>query len=167
MANARRRLVLRIRFVGNPCSKTSRNRPPPKHLLRQSRLGHDSTIRKHSPWTIPRLDCLQSTPVLFALQEILPSTEVVFKSAFEHTLPFQVSSFDLAVDRTVLNKKRMFGELILSKFPMEPQSPDLVRIPWTERLLSAKVTIGTRDLILHTTHIMKLRPHTKNEALTQ
>ena len=90
---------------------------------------------------------------IIALQEILPSTEMVFRSAFENTHPFQVSSFELALDSTLLTKKRMFGELILSKFPMEPQSPYLVRIPWTERLLSAKVTIGTRDLILHTTHI--------------
>ena len=90
---------------------------------------------------------------LVALQEVLPSTEAVFRSAFKHTHPFQVSSFELALDSTLLTKKRMFGELLVSKFPIEPQSPDLVRIPWTERLLSAKVTIGIHDFILHTTHI--------------
>lgn len=90
---------------------------------------------------------------IIALQEIIPSTEKVFKRELANNYPYQISSFDLAVDKSILNKKRMFGELFLSKFPLVPQNPKNVNVPWHERILTVKAKIDRNLLTLHTTHI--------------
>ena len=46
---------------------------------------------------------LKQDAEIIAFKEILPSTEMVFL-AFENTHPFQVSSFELALDSTLLTK---------------------------------------------------------------
>ena len=71
----------------------------------------------------------ESTADIIALQEIIPSTETVFKREMAINYPYQISSFDLAGDKSILNKKRMFGELFLSKFPLVPQNPKNVNVP--------------------------------------
>ena len=88
-----------------------------------------------------------------ALQEIIPSTEKIFKECLKSLYPYQVSSFELTEDVSILIKKRSFGELLLSKFPISPQDPQLVNVPWTERILSAKLNLGHISILVHTTHI--------------
>ncbi len=88
-----------------------------------------------------------------ALQEIIPSTEKVFKHSLKSFYPYQISSFELAEDVSILTKKRLFGELLLSKYPLSPKDPRLVSVPWPERILSAKVDLGRISILVHTTHI--------------
>jgi exonuclease III len=96
---------------------------------------------------------LQNCPDVVALQEIIPSTEKVFRSELNQLYPHQVSSFELVDDLSVLTKKRMFGQLILSKFPLSPKKPNFSKIIWPERLLSASIELGKQNILLHTTHI--------------
>ena len=42
-----------------------------------------------------------------ALQEIIPSTEKVFKHSLKSFYPYQISSFELAEDVSILTKKRL------------------------------------------------------------
>ena len=90
---------------------------------------------------------------IIALQEILPSTDVGFKKAMRGDYPYSVSSFDLADDKTVLTKKRMFGQIILSKFPLVGLDPKAFDIPWTERVLSVEADTPYGLIDVHTTHI--------------
>ena len=49
------------------------------------------------------------SPDIIALQEIIPSTESAFRQVLSTDYPFIISSFELASDLSILNKKRMFG----------------------------------------------------------
>ena len=62
----------------------------------------------------------------------------------------RISSFDLAKDTTILKGKRMFGQLIASKFPISAIDPEKINVPWQERVLSVKLQ---NNIYLHTTHI--------------
>ena len=90
---------------------------------------------------------------IIALQEIIPSTETIFRDRLKDKYPYQVSSFELASDLSLLKKKRMFGQLILSKFPIRPSDPSGIAVPWQERVLSCGITFGEHRIMLHTTHI--------------
>ena len=78
----------------------------------------------------------QINPDVVALQEIIPSSELEFKKLFKSKYPYIVSSFELATDLTILKNKRMFGQLIASKYPFTPLDPKNFKIPWPERVLS-------------------------------
>lgn len=88
-----------------------------------------------------------------ALQEVIPSTETIFRDRLKDKYPYQMSSFELAPDLSLLKKKRMFGQLILSKFPIRPLDPNRIAVPWQERVLSCFITVGDHQIMLHTTHI--------------
>lgn len=90
---------------------------------------------------------------VIALQEIIPSTEMIFRDRLKEKYPYQVSSFELAPNLSLLQKKRMFGQLILSKFPTRPLDPNGIAVPWQERVLSCFITVGDHQIMLHTTHI--------------
>ena len=90
---------------------------------------------------------------VIALQEVIPSTEIIFRDRLKDKYSYQVSSFELAPDLSLLKKKRMFGQLILSKFPVRPSDPNDIAVPWQERVLSSLVTVGGHQIMLHTTHI--------------
>ena len=92
-------------------------------------------------------------PDVVALQEILPSTELEFKKLLKNKFPHIVSSFELATDLTILKNKRMFGQLIASKYPFTPLDPKNFKIPWPERVLSVLLDVDEKKLQLHTTHI--------------
>ena len=93
------------------------------------------------------------SPDIITLQEILPSTELEFKKLLRNKYPYIVSSFELAADRTILKNKRMFGQLIASKYPFTPLDPKIFKIPWPERVLSVLLDVDKKKLQLHTTHI--------------
>lgn len=95
----------------------------------------------------------QINPDVIALQEIIPSTELEFKKLLKNKYPHIGSSFELATDLTILKNKRMFGQLIASKYPFTPLDPENFKIPWPERVLSVSAKIGNEKLHIHTTHI--------------
>ena len=95
----------------------------------------------------------QINPDIVALQEILPSTELEFKKHLRNKYSYITSSFELAKDLTILKNKRMFGQLIASKYPFTPLDPKNFQIPWPERVLSVSAEVGNRKLQIHTTHI--------------
>jgi exonuclease III len=90
---------------------------------------------------------------IVALQEVIPSTEIEFRRRLKKEYPHIISSFELAPDTSILIKKRMFGQLILSKFPLQPLNPKNINVPWQERVLSCVVNIDRKKIALHTTHI--------------
>ena len=91
---------------------------------------------------------------IVALQEVrsasLPSLWAGLRGA---GLGQIVESFSLAPDPTALRGPRAYGELIASRWPVEPLSPEAFKIPWRERVLSATVTTPTEPIEVHTTHI--------------
>tara|TARA_X000000368_G_scaffold408415_1_gene389034 strand:- start:819 stop:1655 length:837 start_codon:yes stop_codon:yes gene_type:complete len=92
-------------------------------------------------------------PDIVALQEILLSSEVKFKQLLLKNYKYILSSFELAPDLNLLTHKRMFGQIIASKFPLKPEDPNNFDIPWKERVLSAKIKIKDKNIYFHTTHI--------------
>ena len=92
-------------------------------------------------------------PNIVALQEIILSSEKKFKKLLSKNYKHIVSSFELAPDLSLLTKKRMFGQIIASNFPLKPEDPNNLDVPWKERVLSAKITINGSEIYFHTTHI--------------
>ena len=90
---------------------------------------------------------------IITLQEILPSTEAEFQKFLQPDYPHIVSSFELARDRSLLVEKRMFGQLVASKYELNPLNPELFNVPWPERVLSVSIKIGNHKQEIHTTHI--------------
>ena len=66
---------------------------------------------------------------IVALQEVIPSTEIGYRERLEKEYPHIISSFELAPNQSILTKKRMFGQLILSKFPLQPLNPKNINVP--------------------------------------
>lgn len=93
------------------------------------------------------------SPDIIALQEIIPSTESAFRQVLSTDYPFIISSFELASDLSILNKKRMFGQLIASKYKLQALPPKNFNVPWTERILSVSIVLKDKKFHLHTTHI--------------
>ena len=94
------------------------------------------------------------SPDVIGLQEITARTlplwvEGFHKAGFAHT----VSSFDLAEDTSVLSGARRYGLLIASRFPLNPIDPQIVEMPWKERLLSANIYSPGVSFEFHTAHI--------------
>lgn len=93
---------------------------------------------------------------IIALQEILPRSDLAFKEAMRSDYPYSVSSFDLADDTAILIKKRMFGQIILSKFPLVGLDPKAFNIPWTERVLSVEVDTPYGLIDVHNSHTTRV-----------
>lgn len=89
---------------------------------------------------------------IVALQEITVKTEYEFKKNLIKSYPHIISSFELISDLSILINKRMFGQLIASKFPLVAISPDELNIPWLERVLSVRI-LGEKEMLFYTTHI--------------
>ena len=83
---------------------------------------------------------------IITLQEVLMVSQDFFKNFFSGM--HSVSSFDLVEDKSVLERNRKFGQLIISKNPIELLER-CKEIPFPERVLSGK----TGNLEVHTTHI--------------
>ena len=90
---------------------------------------------------------------IIALQEVLPSSETKWRDQLSRDYAHIISSFELAPDTAVLKKKRMFGQIIASKFPLTPIPPNQMQVPWQERVLSVQLHAPGRDIRLLTTHI--------------
>ena len=95
----------------------------------------------------------QTNPDILALQEVIISSDKKFKRLLASHYPYIASSFDLAPDTSVLTKKRMFGQIIASKFPLQPEDPNKLDIPWKERVLTVNIQLNGNEITMHTTHI--------------
>lgn len=94
------------------------------------------------------------SPDVMGLQEISSRTlplwvEGFHKSGYRHI----VSSFDLAEDLSLLTGPRRYGLLIASRYPLISIDPQIVNIPWKERLLSARIFSNNLVFEFHTAHI--------------
>jgi exonuclease III len=90
---------------------------------------------------------------IVALQEIIPSSEIKWRERLSGDYAHIISSFELAPNVEVLKKKRMFGQIIASKFPLTPIPPDQMQVPWQERVLSVQLHTPERNIRLLTTYI--------------
>ena len=88
-----------------------------------------------------------------ALQEVIYSSERMFKELLSPKYKYIFSSFDLVKDKSILNGKRMFGQLVASKIPCKTISPNKMNIPWTERVLTVLLLIEGIKIYFYTTHI--------------
>jgi exonuclease III len=93
-------------------------------------------------------------PDLVALQEVFAMTVAKYRQAFEaRGYPYAVDSFSLAPDLSVLSGPRKYGELLISRWPVERLPPRVDTIPWPERLLSAVVRTPDGECEVHAAHI--------------
>ena len=85
---------------------------------------------------------------VITLQEVTLNSQSFFEDYFKswHIL----SSFDLVDDKSILVKKRKYGQLIISKDPITPIEP-VATMPFPERLLSGY--IKNKEVEIHTTHV--------------
>ncbi|MDA7856356.1 endonuclease/exonuclease/phosphatase family protein [Gammaproteobacteria bacterium] len=86
---------------------------------------------------------------LITLQEVTLNSEKYFKSSFQDRNI--ISSFDLVKDKSILIKKRKYGQLIISKSPIEYLDDRCDEIPFEERVLSGY--IPCMQIEIHTTHV--------------
>ena len=86
---------------------------------------------------------------LITLQEVTLNSEKYFKSYFQDRNI--ISSFDLVKDNSILIKKRKYGQLIISKSPIEYLDDRCDEIPFEERVLSGYIPCMQTEV--HTTHV--------------
>ena len=86
---------------------------------------------------------------VITLQEVTLNSEIFFKEAFNNM--FVLSSFDLVRDKSILVDKRKYGQLVISKKPIEFISEQCKDIPFPERLLSCSILESSIEI--HTTHV--------------
>jgi len=85
---------------------------------------------------------------LITLQEVTLNSQDFYKEFFKDWNI--LSSFDFVSDKSILVKKRKYGQLIISKDPITPIKP-LGSMPFPERLLSGH--IKNINIEIHTTHV--------------
>ena len=86
---------------------------------------------------------------VITLQEVTLNSEIFFKEAFKDM--FVLSSFDLVRDKSILVDKRKYGQLVISKKPIEFIPEQCKDIPFPERLLSCSILES--GIEIHTTHV--------------
>lgn len=97
---------------------------------------------------------LQREPNIIALQEVTARTAQLWRKGLaENGFGHVVTSFDLAMDSSVLTGARRYGLLVASHWPFEALSPTEFDIPWTERVLSVSLHSPWGRLECHTAHI--------------
>ena len=85
---------------------------------------------------------------LITLQEVTLNSQDFYKEFFKDWNI--MSSFDFVSDKSILVKKRKYGQLIISKDPITPIKP-VGSMPFPERLLSGH--IKNINIEIHTTHV--------------
>ena len=88
---------------------------------------------------------------IICLQEITFKSQDFFKAKFKDS--FVISSFDLSKDLKLLERKRKYGELIISNHKFKPLDPYRINIPFPERVLSVKLEEKYKNLEIYTTHV--------------
>jgi endonuclease/exonuclease/phosphatase family metal-dependent hydrolase len=88
-----------------------------------------------------------------ALQEVVPTTVAQWRAYLAHSgLVYCVDSFALQ-DQPSTERRRRYGELLASRWPLTPLPPTAFRVPWPERILSAVLASPWGVIELHTTGI--------------
>jgi exonuclease III len=96
--------------------------------------------------------CAQLGPDVVCLQEVSKTSRHSYRAALAAAgLPYAIDSFELAADPTLLRGPRRYGELIASRWPLDPLA-DRFDAPWPERILSAQIS-SEPPLEVHTTGI--------------
>lgn len=85
---------------------------------------------------------------VITLQEVTLNSEIFFKESFQNM--FVLSSFDLVRDKSILVNKRRYGQIVISKKPIE-FIKECKDIPFPERLLSCSILESSMEI--HTTHV--------------
>jgi exonuclease III len=93
-------------------------------------------------------------PDVVALQEILPTTVVNWREQLVlNGLPYSADSFVLQGSLLGGTRRRRYGEMLASRWPLSPFSPTAFPVPWPERVLSALLQSPWGTIEVHTTGI--------------
>jgi exonuclease III len=96
----------------------------------------------------------QRHPDVVALQEVLPTTARRWQEQLaQRGLLHSVHSFALQSNPLEQIRRRQYGELLASRWPLAPLPPTLFPVPWPERVLSAVLDSPCGAIELHTTSI--------------
>jgi exonuclease III len=94
----------------------------------------------------------QQCPDVVALQEILPTTVAPWREHLAHSgLPYSVDSFVLQSSPLGGMRRRQYGEMLASRWPLSPFPPAAFPVPWPERVLSALLESPWGTIEVHTT----------------
>jgi exonuclease III len=114
-------------------------------------------------WNVAgRIGCLneqitaiaENRPDVVALQEVtIKTVSRLIEGLESNGLIHSTDSYNLAADISILTGPRRYGQIIASRWPLTSMPPDLLRIPWTERVLSAVIDSPWGPVEAHTTHI--------------
>ena len=95
----------------------------------------------------------QRHPDLVALQEVVPTTVARWHAQLDHGgLVYRVDSFALQ-NHLPTERRRRYGELLASRWPLMPLPPTDFPVPWPECILSAVLASPWGANELHTTEI--------------
>jgi exodeoxyribonuclease III len=93
-------------------------------------------------------------PDVVALQEILPTTVAHWREQLAQIgLPHSVDSFVLQTSPLGGMRRRQYGEILASRWPLSPYPPAAFPVPWPERVLSALLESPWGNVEMHTTGI--------------
>ena len=93
-------------------------------------------------------------PDVVALQEVTYSSLPILRGALaEGGLTQIVDSFALAPIDFRPQGARRYGQLTASRYPLGAQLPGRFPVPWPERILSAQLRVGGRQVEIHNAHV--------------
>src|SRR3954447_7980014 len=93
-------------------------------------------------------------PDVVAFQEVTLTTAPLLRERLvRHGLTHCEDSFRLCRDASPFQGPRKYGQLVASRWPLQPLPPSEFRLPWPERVLSASIASPSGAVELHTTGI--------------
>jgi len=93
-------------------------------------------------------------PDVVALQEIVPTTLALWREQLAQSgLPYTVDSFALQKTSVEGMRRRRYGEMLATRWPLTPLPPKAFPVPWPERVLSALLQSPWGTIEVHTTGI--------------
>src|SRR5215471_15808741 len=96
----------------------------------------------------------QRCPDVVALQEILPTTVAPWREQLAQSgLPYSVDSFAVQSSPLGRMRRRQYGEILASRWPLSPFPPAAFPVPWPERVLSALLESPWGTIEVYTTGI--------------
>jgi exonuclease III len=92
-------------------------------------------------------------PEVVALQEVTTTTLPLWRAALEPEGYRVVDSFALSANPGALRGRRRYGEVIASRFPVQPLRQDQFTLPWPERVLSVRLDADFGTVEIHNAHL--------------
>jgi exonuclease III len=97
---------------------------------------------------------LVRAPDVIALQEVTRSSLPSLRRALERSgFTHIADSFELAPRDFEPRGPRRYGQLTASLYPLSPEAPSLVPVPWPERVLTVRLEAGAHSVILYNAHV--------------